>query len=191
MAMGHPFQVLDLGGGLGISYQGEEIPAVEDYARALIGPVRKLGLKLIIEPGRSLVGKTGVLLTKVIGLKSTPAKKFVVVDGAMNDLIRPCLYEAYHEIESVVQAPVAPNLVDIVGPICETADFFGHDRKLPNVRKGDVLYVKDCGAYGFSMASNYNSRPRPAEVLVDGASFTVARRRETLNEIWAMETTTA
>jgi len=151
--------------------------------------VRPTGLRLIIEPGRSLVGNIGVLLTRVISVKKTPERHFVVVDAAMNDLIRPTLYESYHTISAVnATAPNAPAaLCDIVGPICESGDFLGKDRQMPLPVAGELLMVRGCGAYGSSMASQYNSRPRAPEVFVDGATFRIIRQRETLESLWANE----
>jgi diaminopimelate decarboxylase len=160
-----------------------------EYAEALIQGVRPTGLRLIIEPGRSLVGNIGVLLTRVISVKKTPERHFVVVDAAMNDLIRPTLYESYHTITSVnATVPNAPTaLCDIVGPICESGDFLGKDRQMPLPVAGELLMVRGCGAYGSSMASQYNSRPRAPEILVDGAQFRIIRQRETLESLWANE----
>jgi diaminopimelate decarboxylase len=185
---GHDVRYIDAGGGLGISYEAQRGPAfavqAQRYARALLHPLRKMGAHLLLEPGRSIVASAGVLLTRVIYTKANERKKFVVVDAAMNDLIRPPLYKAYHEI-----IPVRRNSgreverVDVVGPICETGDFFARDRAIPAAREGDLLAILDAGAYGMALASNYNSRPRPAEVLVDGRSVQVARRRETFADL--------
>jgi diaminopimelate decarboxylase len=174
---------LDLGGGLGIPYQ-EEPPAPAEYAAALLGPLRELGVKIIIEPGRVLVGNAGILLTRVLYVKETDVKRFVVVDGAMNDLIRPVLYEAFHEIRPVEQhQPASMQIADVVGPVCESGDFFARERELPYVQAGELLAVMSAGAYGFVMASNYNSRPRAAEVVVDGARFHVVRQRENFEDL--------
>jgi diaminopimelate decarboxylase len=149
-----------------------------------MGPLRKLGLKIIIEPGRVLVGNAGILVTKVLYVKETDVKRFVVIDGAMNDLIRPVLYEAYHEIQPVVRRPDRRIVTgDVVGPVCESGDFFARERDLPEVQSGDLLAVMSAGAYGFVMASNYNSRPRPAEVIVNGAECSVVRERDTFEDI--------
>jgi diaminopimelate decarboxylase len=180
---GVALRYLDLGGGLGIPYQ-EEPPPPADYAAALLGPLRNLGLKLIIEPGRVLVGNAGVLVTRVLYVKETDVKRFIVVDGAMNDLIRPVLYEAYHEILPVERRVGARTVTaDVVGPVCESGDFFARERELPEPRAGDLLAVMSAGAYGFVMASNYNSRPRAAEVMVDGAAFHVVRERESFEDL--------
>ncbi len=187
MREGHPLQMIDMGGGLGIRYDDETPVSAEDYAQAIIGPVRKLGLKLVIEPGRSVVATAGVLLSRVIGNKETPKKKFLVIDAAMNDLIRPSLYSAYHSIEPTKQSSGSKGLYDVVGPVCETGDCLGSDRKLPPLSPGELVVIREAGAYGASMASNYNTRPRAPEVLVDGATFSIIRRRETLDDLWKLE----
>jgi len=182
-ADGIALKYLDLGGGLGIPYQ-EEPPPPAQYAAALMGPLRMLGLKFIIEPGRVLVGNAGILVTKVLYVKETDVKRFIVIDGAMNDLIRPVLYEAFHEIRPVVKrAGAAIVTADVVGPVCESGDFFARERDLPEARSGDLLAVMSAGAYGFVMASNYNSRPRPAEVIVNGAEYSVVRERDNFEDI--------
>ena len=182
-ADGIALKYLDLGGGLGIPYQ-EEPPPPAQYAAALMGPLRTVGLKFIIEPGRVLVGNAGILVTKVLYVKETDVKRFIVIDGAMNDLIRPVLYEAFHEIRPVVKrAGAAIVTADVVGPVCESGDFFARERDLPEARSGDLLAVMSAGAYGFVMASNYNSRPRPAEVIVNGAEYSVVRERDNFEDI--------
>jgi diaminopimelate decarboxylase len=174
---------LDLGGGLGIPYH-EEPPPPSEYARALLGPLRNVGLKIIIEPGRVLVGNAGILVTKVLYVKDTDVKRFIVVDGAMNDLIRPVLYEAYHEIQPVVRRNGGKVVTaDVVGPVCESGDFFARERDLPEAEPGELLAVMSAGAYGFVMASNYNSRPRAPEVLVNGGEYHVVRERETFEDL--------
>src|SRR5713101_696664 len=180
---GVALRYLDLGGGLGIPYQ-EEPPPPSEYAAALLGPLRGLGLKLIIEPGRVLVGNAGALVTRVLYLKETDVKRFVVIDGAMNDLIRPVLYEAYHRILPVERRASAPVVTaDVVGPVCESGDFFAREREMPEPRDGDLLAVMSAGAYGFVMASNYNSRPRAPEIMVDGAEAHVVRERESFEDL--------
>lgn len=180
---GIALKYLDLGGGLGIPYQ-EEPPSPAQYSAALLGPLRKIGLKIIIEPGRVLVGNAGILVTRVLYVKETDVKRFVVVDGAMNDLIRPVLYEAYHEIVPVERRANADRLTaDVVGPVCESGDFFARERDLPALVSGDLIAVMSAGAYGFVMASNYNSRPRAAEVLVNGAEAHVVRERDSFDDI--------
>jgi diaminopimelate decarboxylase len=180
---GVALRYLDLGGGLGIPYQ-EDPPPPSEYAAALLGPLRGLGLKLIIEPGRVLVGNAGALVTRVLYLKETDVKRFVVIDGAMNDLIRPVLYEAYHRILPVERRAGAPVVTaDVVGPVCESGDFFARGREMPEPRDGDLLAVMSAGAYGFVMASNYNSRPRAPEIIVDGAEAHLVRERESLDDL--------
>lgn len=189
---GHNIQYADAGGGLGISYEGGVSrfeDSVADYAEALLGPLRSLGVHILLEPGRSIIAPAGVLLTRVLYKKWNGAKQFLVVDAAMNDLIRPSLYQAHHEIVPVcVDSQSAPNeTVDVVGPICETGDFFARDRSLPAMNEGDLLAILDAGAYGMALASNYNTRPRPAEILVAGKSAKVVRRRETISDLMRQE----
>jgi diaminopimelate decarboxylase len=179
---------LDLGGGLGIQYKDEEPPHPEEYAAALIKGLDGLDVTLILEPGRVIVGNAGILVTEVLYLKKTDEKTFIVVDGAMNDLIRPALYGSYHEIRPVVERSGEKIVADIVGPICESGDFFAKDREILRPQTGDLLAVMSAGAYGFIMASNYNSRPRAAEVLVDGENFYVVRKRESLEDLISGET---
>jgi diaminopimelate decarboxylase len=180
---GVALRYLDLGGGLGIPYQ-EEPPPPSEYAAALLGPLRGLGLKLIIEPGRVLVGNAGVLVTRVLYVKETDVKRFIVVDGAMNDLIRPVLYEAYHQILPVERRAGASIVTaDVVGPVCESGDFFAREREMPEPGDGDLLAVMSAGAYGFVMASNYNSRPRAPEIMVYGAEAHVVRERESFEDL--------
>lgn len=174
---------LDLGGGLGIRYKDEEPPHPERYAEALIRGLEGLDVTLILEPGRVIVGNAGILVTKVLYLKETEEKKFVVVDGAMNDLIRPALYGSYQGIAPVLERTGATIVADVVGPICESGDFFAKDREIPKPQPGDLLAVMSAGAYGFAMSSNYNSRVKAAEVLVDGESFYVVREREALDDL--------
>jgi len=179
---------LDLGGGLGIRYKDEEPPHPNEYAEALIRELEGLDVTLILEPGRVIVGNAGILVTEVLYLKETDEKKFVVVDGAMNDLIRPALYGSYHAIRPVGERPGEKIVADVVGPICESGDFFAKDREMVRPQAGDLLAVMSAGAYGFIMASNYNSRPRAAEVLVDGEKFHVVRAREKLEDLIRGET---
>jgi diaminopimelate decarboxylase len=191
---GHRIDFIDAGGGLGIAY---EKPSADDfsadvaaYARALAAPLRGLDVQLLLEPGRSIIGPAGVLLTSVVYRKANDGKRFLVVDAAMNDLIRPALYGAYHEIIAVTQnaGPVTKSeITDIVGPVCETGDFFARDRELPVVDEGDLLAILDAGAYGMVLASNYNTRPRAAEVLVSGKSVKVVRRREKVSDLLRTE----
>jgi len=192
---GHDIRYVDAGGGLGISYArnpGGYFPArVKAYASAIVQPLRRLGLHVLLEPGRSIVGPAGLLLTRVIYRKHNDGKQFVIVDAAMNDLMRPSLYGAHHEIVPVVLAPQDNTLakVDVVGPVCESGDFFARNRELPAVQEGDLLALLDAGAYGMSLASNYNTRPRAAEVLVDGRRSALIRRRETLRDLLRPECT--
>ncbi|OFT00953.1 diaminopimelate decarboxylase [Neisseria sp. HMSC31F04] len=185
-ANGIGLQHIDLGGGVGIVYQNEETPDLAAYAAAVQKLLGGRSLKLILEPGRSLVGNAGALLTRVEFVKQNGDKNFVVVDAAMNDLMRPALYQAYHHIENAEPSPVAPFAADIVGPICETGDFLAKDRMI-SAQAGDLLVVRSAGAYASSMAGNYNTRPRAAEVLVNGNEAKIVRRRETLEEMLANE----
>jgi diaminopimelate decarboxylase len=190
---GHKIKYIDAGGGLGISYEAQNGPEftaqVAQYAEALLRPLRGLKLHLLVEPGRSIVGPAGVLLTRVLYRKTNGGKKFLVVDAGMNDLIRPSLYQAHHEIIPVIATSDSKKqvLVDVVGPVCETGDFFARDREMPETEEGDLLAILDTGAYGMALASNYNTRPRPAEVLVDGKSSKVVRRRETTTDLMRNE----
>ena len=190
-ADGHTIDYVDAGGGLGIRYQGrvsEFSDTVTRYARALVNPLRGLDVRLLLEPGRAIVGPAGILLTSVLYRKQNDGKTFLVVDAAMNDLIRPTLYSAYHEIASVSQMPEAKTeVVDVVGPVCESGDFFARDRRLPRAEEGDLLAILDTGAYGMSLASNYNTRPRAAEVLVRRKSVKEIRRREKVRELFSSE----
>jgi diaminopimelate decarboxylase len=182
-AEGIALKYLDLGGGLGIPYQ-EQPPPPSEYAAALLKPIAGLGLKIIAEPGRVIVGNAGVLVTRVLYNKETDVKRFVVIDGAMNDLIRPVLYEAYHEIRAVDRRnPGKTETVDVVGPVCESGDFFAREREMPLPQAGDLLAVMSAGAYGFVMASNYNSRPRAPEILVDGADAHLIRERDSFEDL--------
>ena len=185
---GISLQHIDVGGGLGVSYQGETVPAVADYVAALTEPLAGHNLTLILEPGRSIVANGGVLLTRVEYLKPGRHKNFALVDAAMNDLLRPALYGAWQDIVAVAPSQAEATTWDIVGPVCETGDFLGHARELA-LTSGDILAVMGAGAYGFTMASNYNSRPRPAEILVDLDCSHVVRERESLQQLWAGEAT--
>jgi len=183
-------RMVDIGGGLGIRYHDEAPPTQADFARVLIPVLRELGVTVLLEPGRSIVGNAGVLLTRVLYRKETGEKTFLVVDGAMNDLIRPALYGAYHEIRPVDERRLGGPVetVDVVGPVCESGDFLAKDRELAASEEGDLLAVMSAGAYGFVMSSNYNTRPRAVEVLVDGDRYTIVRRRETYKDLVAGET---
>jgi diaminopimelate decarboxylase len=187
-ADGHNIRYVDAGGGLGIRYHHPELPEFAEhalaYAQAVLEPLRGLGLHLLLEPGRAIVGPAGALLTRVLYAKQNNSKRFLVVDAAMNDLIRPSLYGAHHEIVPVKRESSGKlAAVDVVGPICETGDFFARDRELPPAAEGELLAILDAGAYGMSLASNYNTRPRAAEVMVDGSKVRVIRRRETVKDI--------
>ena len=176
----------NIGGGLGIIYSIEHPQTAKSFAKKILPMLKRSGLKIILEPGRFVSGNSGVLVTSVVYTKRTPRKKFVIVDGAMNDLIRPSLYEAYHKIIPVkvdVTSSKTSERVDVVGPICESGDFLGKDRFLPLVKKGDLLAVMGAGAYGFSMSSNYNSRPRAAEAMVIDRDLYVIRRHETYKDL--------
>ncbi len=187
-ADGHRIDLIDAGGGLGIAYQ---TPAPVDfatyvaaYAKAVTTPLQGLRVRLLLEPGRAIIGPSGILLTSVVYRKNNDGKRFLIVDAAMNDLIRPSLYGAHHEIVAIVRmADATFEVSDIVGPVCETGDFFARDRKLPVTEEGDLLAILDAGAYGMVLASNYNTRPRAAEVLVSGKSAKVIRRRETVSDL--------
>jgi len=179
---------LDLGGGLGIVYNEETPPQPHEYARALLRELEGIDCTLIFEPGRVIVGNAGLLVTKVLYTKRTQAKNFVIIDGAMNDLIRPSLYGSYHHIQPVLRNLRETEIVDVVGPICESGDFLARDRSLPVAAPGDYLAVMSAGAYGFTMSSNYNSRPRAPEVLVKGAQYFIIRERETWEDLVRPET---
>lgn len=179
---------LDLGGGLGIRYRDEAPPPVAGYLAPVLAQLEGRREEIRFEPGRSLVGNAGLLLTRIEYLKHGAEKNFAVVDAAMNDLTRPALYDAFHEIQPVAPRPVATCRYDVVGPICESGDFLGHDRELA-VEAGDLLAILSAGAYGMTMSSNYNTRPRAAEILVDGSQARQIRRRETVEELFALETT--
>lgn len=185
-ATGMALEHLDIGGGLGIRYRDERPPSVKDYVGRLLERIGARKLKVLLEPGRALVGNAGVLLTKVEYLKHSPARNFVVVDAAMNDLVRPALYESWHEVLPVRKSAAAPGTYDVVGPVCESSDFLAHDRRLA-VAPGELLAVMSAGAYGMSMSSNYNSRPRAAEVMVDGSTAHLIRARETAGDLFASE----
>ncbi len=182
-AGGFNISYLDLGGGLGITYDAEEPPTPAEYAKAIQDELRSENLTLILEPGRNLVGNAGILLTRVLYTKETQEKNFVVVDAGMNDLVRPSLYESYHAIQPVIDLGRPSARVDVVGPICESGDFLAKDRDLPALATGDLAAVMSAGAYGFSMASQYNSRPFSAEVLVSGSNICLIRKRGTYEDL--------
>jgi diaminopimelate decarboxylase len=197
---GHTVEALDLGGGYGADYETETVPSADDYAAGIVPLLKGKDLKLILEPGKSICANAGILLTRVLFTKQGGSKKFVIVDAGMNDLIRPPLYDAFHFIwPAQVEPRFAPMVrskglkmdgcetVDVVGPICEGADFFAKDRPMPPVRRGDLVAIFTAGAYGFTMSSNYNARPRAPEILVDGDRFTVVRKRESYEDLIALE----
>jgi diaminopimelate decarboxylase len=190
-ADGHAIQYVDAGGGLGIDYRGADTAGPEArakaYAQAVTAPLQALKIHLLLEPGRSIVAPAGALVTRVVYKKMNNGKNFLVVDAAMNDLIRPSLYQAHHDIIPVQTAARSTEVADVVGPICETGDFFARDRELPSLNQGELLAILDAGAYGMVLASNYNTRPRPAEVLVDGKSAKLIRRRETVAGLLRLE----
>jgi diaminopimelate decarboxylase len=199
-ADGIQIRFVDAGGGLGIDYQGRPVPSAGNaqaglsnfdpaaemgkYAAAVERALEGFEVRLLLEPGRFLIAQAGALLAKVLYVKRNGSKTFVITDAGMNDLIRPALYQAYHEILPVVHNPLAkPDIVDVVGPVCETGDFFARDRQMPEVKEGDLVAILDAGAYGMSLSSNYKSRPRPAEVLVEGKGARLIRRRETIRDL--------
>ncbi|MFA7242558.1 MAG: diaminopimelate decarboxylase [Sulfuricellaceae bacterium] len=185
-AAGIGIRHLDLGGGVGIRYADETPPPVVEYAAAMLAKLKGRPQKILIEPGRALVGNAGLLLTRVEYLKHGETKNFAIVDAAMNDLMRPALYDAWHDIVTVKENPDAQTCYEIVGPVCESGDFLGHERHLA-LAAGDLLAVMSAGAYGMSMSSNYNTRPRAAEVIVDGANIHSVRERETIEQLFALE----
>jgi len=185
---GHNIRYVDSGGGLGIPYQESESEnqfsgRCKQYAEAVTRPLRGLKLHLLLEPGRAIVGPAGVLIARVLYHKRNGSKTFLIVDAAMNDLMRPALYQAYHEIVPVIWRDGASETFDVVGPICETGDFFARNRELPEVAEGELLAILDAGAYGMALASNYNTRPRAAEVMVEGRRVRVVRKRERFQEL--------
>jgi diaminopimelate decarboxylase len=174
---------IDLGGGLGITYDQEQPPRPEDYAAALIGEMGDMDCRLILEPGRVIAGNAGILVTRVVYVKEGTEKTFVTVDAAMNDLVRPSLYGSFQAIQPVVREKKGEMVADIVGPICESGDFLAKDRNIPRLQASDLIAVMSAGAYGFTMASNYNSRPKVAEVMVKGDEFFVVRERECYEDL--------
>jgi diaminopimelate decarboxylase len=193
---GHPISVLNMGGGFGIHYRKQEAPPADAFAEVIVPAVKQSGCKLVLEPGRFIVGNAGILVSRVIYTKESGGRHFIIQDAAMNDLIRPTLYESFHRIWPVAPAtglPAPPEdyeteipstrKYDVVGPVCESGDFLAKDRRLPEMKRGDLLATFSAGAYGMAMASNYNSRPRAAEVLVDGKAHRLIRRRETYEDL--------
>jgi diaminopimelate decarboxylase len=186
-AQGIALSLLDLGGGLGITYDQEEPQSPAEFTAALAPLISDLGLRVVLEPGRYLVGNAGVILTRVLYVKDTPTRTFVIVDAGMNDLIRPALYGAFHRIDPVRAAERPPLVADWVGPICESGDFIARDRAAWRPEPGELVCVREAGAYGMAMASNYNTRPRAPEVLVAGDRYQIVRRRETLDDLMRLE----
>ena len=199
-ASGHTIEALDLGGGYGADYESDSVPSADKYAAGIVPLLKEKQLKLILEPGKSIIANAGILLTRTLYTKVGGTKKFVIVDAGMNDLLRPLLYDAFHFIwPAAVEEKFVPTkkqkqltmagtqIVDIVGPICESADFFAKQRPLPPVKRGDLLAIFTAGAYGYTMSSNYNSRPMLAEVLVDGDKFTIIRKRQSYEDLVALE----
>jgi diaminopimelate decarboxylase len=181
---GQDIRYFDIGGGLGINYNQETPPSLDEYAKSLAGVLKEFsGLTLVMEPGRLIAGNSAILLIEVLFNKNVPEKNFVIVNGAMNDLIRPSLYGSWHDIWPVTDKCRPKHTVNVVGPICESGDFLAKGRELAEVKNGEFLAVKSAGAYGFSMSSNYNSRPRASEVLVDGDTYTVIRARESYEDL--------
>jgi diaminopimelate decarboxylase len=186
---GITLEYLDLGGGLGISYDGRAVPSAEDYVAALVGEVRSTGLPIVVEPGRAIAGPSGALLARVIDIKPRDAASdFLIIDAGMTELMRPALYNAFHRIEAVrSRAGVSERQYEVVGPVCESSDVVGRDRMLPRLEVGDLVAIRDTGAYGSAMASNYNRRPFPPEVLVDDGKWRVIRRRQTIEDMVMLE----
>jgi len=193
---GHPVGYMNMGGGFGIHYRKQEAPPADDFAEVIVPAVKATGCKLILEPGRFIVGNAGILVSRVIYTKESGGRHFVIQDAAMNDLIRPTLYDSFHRIWPVQPAsgfPAPPEDYeaeipgtvknDVVGPVCESGDFLARDRRLPPLKSGELLATFSAGAYGMAMSSNYNSRPRAAEVLVDGGTARLIRRRETFEDL--------
>jgi diaminopimelate decarboxylase len=180
---GIAIRYLDLGGGLGITYDREAPPHPSEYARAIIDAAKEIDCTFIFEPGRVIVGNAGIMVTRVLYTKENEGKKFIIVDAGMNDLVRPSLYGSFHQIQPVVRREREEIIADVVGPICESGDFLAKGRKLPAPERGELLAVMSAGAYGFSMSSNYNSRPRVSEILVREDRWYVIRKRETWEDL--------
>jgi diaminopimelate decarboxylase len=189
MQQGLPLEYVDLGGGLGIAYDGSAIVSVREYVEALVAETQpRTSLPIVLEPGRAIAGPAGVLLATVIDVKPrTAASDFAVLDAGMTELLRPALYGAFHGIEAVSRRPDGDRQYEFVGPVCESSDVVGRDRQLPPLAVGDVVAIRDAGAYGSAMASNYNRRPLPPEVLVEGGAWRVIRRRQTVDDMLTLE----
>jgi diaminopimelate decarboxylase len=183
----HNFQVIDIGGGIGIRYKDEKAISIADYCKLVVKYFGNLDTKIIIEPGRRIVGNAGFLVSKVLLIKNTPEKNFAVIDAGMNDLIRPAMYDAFHKITKV-SGKGEKNTYDIVGPICETSDTFLKDYEIETLKKDDVLVIENAGAYGSSMSSNYNSKPLISEILIDNKTYKVIRKKQTLKQMFSCET---
>jgi len=183
-----PVEFLDFGGGFGVSYDGKKTPPLSEYAKAIQTPAKGKPYLLVIEPGRWVIAESGILLSKILYKKSNPHKNFLITDASMTELIRPALYDAFHPIDLCKKKKGPPSVYDVVGPVCETADFVGLKRRLGPADSGDCLWIGFCGAYGASMGSNYNVRPKAAEVFVDGSKVTLIRKREPLEDLWKNET---
>jgi diaminopimelate decarboxylase len=189
LQQGFPLEYVDLGGGLGVSYDGGDVPSAADYVNAVVDAVRHTSLPIVLEPGRSIAAPAGALVARVIDVKPRTAESdFVIIDAGMTELIRPAMYGAFHRIEPVSGPIAGDHHYEIVGPVCESSDVVGRDRMLPLLAVGDVVAIRDAGAYGSAMASNYNRRPLPAEVLVDGGAWRVIRRRQTIDDQLLLET---
>ena len=187
--LGIDVEYIDLGGGWGVPYDGGSVPSLQDYAAALVGAVRHTSRAVVLEPGRAIAAPAGVLVARVVDVKPrTDDSDFAVIDAGMTELLRPALYNAYHRIERVDDVGAASRLYEIVGPVCESSDVVGRDRRLPALEPGDLVAIHDAGAYGSAMASNYNRRPLPAEVLVDDGGYRIIRRRQTVDEMLSLET---
>jgi len=186
---GAPLEYVDLGGGLGVSYDGREVPSGREYVSALVGEVRRFGLPIVLEPGRAIAAPAGVLVARVVDVKPRDdTSDFAIIDAGMTELLRPALYNAFHRIEPVSISAAPERRYEIVGPVCESSDVVGRDRLLPRLAPGDLVAIRDAGAYGSAMASNYNRRPLPAEVLVEDGEWRVIRRRQTVDDQLALET---
>jgi diaminopimelate decarboxylase len=188
LAAGFPLEYVDVGGGLGIAYDDRQPPAIAEYVGAVVAEVRRTQLPVVVEPGRVIAGPAGALVARVTDLKPRGEEgEFAIIDAGMTELIRPALYNAYHRIEPVSLSAGAEHLYEVVGPVCESSDVVGRDRRLPQLAVGDIVAIRDAGAYGAAMASNYNRRPLPAEVLVDNGAWRVIRRRQTIDDQLALE----
>jgi diaminopimelate decarboxylase len=186
--LGIALEYLDLGGGLGISYDGKPVPTPAEYGALLVEEIRRTGLPIVVEPGRAIAGPTGVVVARVVDIKPRNAEMdFAVVDAGMTEIIRPALYGAYHRIDPVRRSDAPLKRYDVVGPVCESSDVIGRDRPLPALSVGDLIAIRDAGAYGSAMASNYNRRPLPAEVVVDAGRWRITRRRQTLDDMLALD----